>query len=335
MHHHNRACPDQYIVQRVRDGLKDIKPIHILNMHTYRNRDPHLDSYYSQLTDDTPELPYKKERLYKSSIHIGQLKLLHSEWKVLLEELYKLWQEGKLSVDGKECGQCDKKIVVIYPGGASGAHLIYLAKLFPLLEFELIDPNPFDKDLVYYKQISTHNEYFTDDLAKMYAKKYKDYLIVLVSDIRTADFSTQTDAEVEVAVQRDMDMQNDWFRIINPILCIYKFRAPYVYDATSKQTITYLHGYLNLQVVPPSSSTELRLIAYKNAPDSTYDSRKIESQCFYHNAISRGNIYIHGYEGICGLDSCYDCAALVECAALHIKMLREGFPHVIEEGGGS
>jgi hypothetical protein len=325
----NECIPRKYR-ETIQDGAKLLTAVNIINMHGYRTRHPQLHEFYNTISPSIPKIEYRPGNPFKSAIHIGQLKLLHSEWRFLLEYLYQMWANGELTNSGEHYGECNKKVVVIAPGGAAGYHFTQLAQMLPLLHFDLIDPNPFDEELKKYSQIETHQSLFTNELAHEYNKKYNGWIKIIVSDIRSANSEKMSREEVEKRVVSDMNLQDNWFRIINPDFCIYKFRSPYFSSTsyTKREVYHGIYGKLYFQSVPGATSSELRLVALKNAPEYDYDSREIEDQCFAHNSIDRGDLYIHGYEGICGLDSCYDCAAIVECAALHIKMLREGFPHV-------
>ena len=222
------SCIPQDIRNLINTGKDRLKDIHKCNMHTYRNPDPQYDNFYTILDDKFKRMKYRSGMPYKSSIHIGQLKLLLSEIRIIEHGLYELWSEGRLSMNGNKFGECDRPIVIIAPGGAAGYHFTQLCKLLPKLTFELIDPNPFDPELVKYPQISTHRKFFTDETAEFYRDKYnKEHVIILISDIRSADFRKSSADKVEEDVNRDMKMQDRWFRIINPDFCIYKFRTAY------------------------------------------------------------------------------------------------------------
>jgi hypothetical protein len=91
-----------------------------------------------------------------------------------------------------------------------------------------------------------------------------------------------------------------------------------------------LDGLLWFQALTGCTSTELRLYARKDCEYKEYDALHIEEACFYHNEVTRNNIFIHGYEGLYGLDSCYDCAGIIECLTFHISLVKQKFPHVSE-----
>ena len=419
-----QSCIPEHIKKLINEGRARLKDIHRLNMHTYRNPDPQYDTFYNILDDNFKRMKYESGSSYKSGIHIGQLKLLLSEIRIIEHGLYELWGEGRLSMNGNKFAECDRPVVVIAPGGAAGYHFTQLCKLLPKLKFELIDPNPFDRELIKYSQISTHRKFFTDETAEFYKNKYgKNHVIIIISDIRSADYRVSSANKVEEDVERDMKMQDRWFRIINPDFCIYKFRTAYIFkdkfgktnktntnsfnntnsenelDNGIKKNSNYafddnindveynsdsedisdleynsdsedisddeflrtdmrsnevtnmyipsydkyntdhieksnstnyigLNGLLWFQLLPGDTSTELRLYAKKDCDYKEYDALQIEEACYYHNQISRNNIFIHGYEGLYGLDSCYDCAGVIECLSFHISLVKQKFPHV-------
>jgi hypothetical protein len=357
----NSNCENENINQSINSYKDNLTKIHRLNMHTYTNDTPVYDEFYTHINKKSKEKEYSNNYINKSCVHIGQLKLLHSEIKLIEQTLYELWGEGRLSMKGKKYGECDRPIVVIAPGGAAGHHFMHSTILLPTIKFELYDPNPFDEQLVEHPNISTFSGYFTDDTAKMLKDKYsKDHVIIIVSDIRTADHKNSSKDKVEEDVYNDMKMQDRWFRIINPDFCIYKFRTEYNYNQEIKP-YNGLKGKLYFQVTQPPNSSELRLLARKDCPQHDYDPKRIEKICAYHNRVSRCNLYYHGYESNgnssydvktilsnrnveefdkikpdsskrintdLGLCSCYDCRGLVDMAAFHISLSKQKFPIV-------
>jgi len=254
--HHNKhnsynICEDERVTQNIDSHKDKLTNIHKLNMHTYRNENPIYDEFYTHITDKLPEKEYSSEYINKSCVHIGQLKLLHHEIKLIEQTLYELWGTGRLSMNNNKYAECDRPIVVIAPGGAAGHHFMQSTVLLPDIKFELYDPHPFEEQLVNYPNVSTFTGYFTDETATMLRDKYsKDHVIIIVSDIRTADHKHTTRDQVEDDVNRDMKMQDRWFRIINPDFCIYKFRTEYDYKQDI-QPYNGLKGELYFQVVPP------------------------------------------------------------------------------------
>ena len=247
----NDLCKNNKIQQTINDFKNELNNIHKLNMHTYRNETPIYDEFYTHITDKSPEKEYSDNYKNKSCIHIGQLKLLHHEIKLIEQTLYELWGTGRLSMNDNKYAECDRPIVVIAPGGAAGHHFMQSTVLLPDIKFELYDPHPFEEQLINYPNVSTFTGYFTDETATMLRDKYsKDHVIIIVSDIRTADYKTSTKDRVEEDIHSDMKMQDKWFRIINPDFCIYKFRTEYDYKQKIKP-YNGLKGELYFQITPP------------------------------------------------------------------------------------
>ena len=215
----------------------------------------------------------KRKKYYSKNnidvVHWGQRKLLLSEIEFLTLFLSEYTDK--------------KPIHVVYAGSAPGTHILYLSKLFPMINFELYDPRDFDTKLKS-KRIKTHKQYFTDDTANEWrSSKHLDKTILFISDIRTGDVSSMSSEEVEVQVKIDNQRQIDWYNIIMPKLSMFKFRLPY--DSDNKTP--YLDGDIYIQAYAPTNSTETRLIVGENAQMKIYDDREFEEQMFYFNNHER------------------------------------------------
>jgi len=254
------------------------------------------------LTKEFPRLKYYSRRgELKTTVHWGQRKLYLSELEFIIDH-YKLFDD-------------DSQKIIVYAGAAPGSHIPHLADLFPDIQFNLYDPNPFR----HYKRsnIADYNEYFTDEVAKQYEDVDN---VMFISDIRTADPTKLSPEEVEEYVQRDQQMQWDWYKIINPIKAMFKFRCPY-----TPGKYKYMSGKIYLQVWSPLSSSETRLVPDKKKV-KTYDNETYEDQMFYFNTQVRPSYYDHTY--IERYDHCYDCRAEIHIlrrtmAFLGIKQSKE------------
>jgi hypothetical protein len=271
-----------------------------------------------------PALPYRKDRERAAAdlfnLHHGQRKLFVGE----LEALTAMLSEA-LSTPPKST----KKLVVVYAGAAPGHHIPRLAQLFPMLEWHLIDPGAFEMrgppaDL---HRIHTYREYFTDASAA----EWRDRCDIFISDIRLNPPADAPDAEqqartgwspsFEKQVAIDMAAQDRWTSTIRPrVGASLKWRPPYI-DANSKETMTpvdSLRGRVLIQVWPPRSSTEGRLII--TGADAAagermqFDPVHYESACAQRNNIDRpwATYAAHGCAADCaaavpGFDYCYDC----------------------------
>jgi hypothetical protein len=243
---------------------------------------------------------HRRQNSFKQPLHWGQLKLMLTE----VEFLTKIVQDNT----------DNKPIYFVYAGAAPGHHIYYLQKLFPMVNFELYDPNDFvvkDNDTLH-----THVQFFMDDDAKNWRERVETDNIYLAfcSDIRTEPATSEN-------IVRNMAMQLGWWKIMNPELSMFKFRLPWENGETE-----YPEGDIYVQPYPGPTSTETRLVVKKNAPLKLYSNRKYEEACFYHNSVSRqmyypsklGNLNIQRD----GIDNCYDCVAFAHIAEEYIACMQ-------------
>eukprot|EP01095_Lingulamoeba_sp_RSL-Kostka_P002117 TRINITY_DN1300_c1_g1_i5.p1 TRINITY_DN1300_c1_g1~~TRINITY_DN1300_c1_g1_i5.p1 ORF type:complete len:524 (-),score=159.89 TRINITY_DN1300_c1_g1_i5:2-1573(-) len=245
---------------------------------------------------DAKAAPYRRRKHEeKTVIHWGQRKLLMSEIEFLSLK-------------------ADDNTVVIYAGAAPGTHIKYLSGMFPTVTFYLVDPAPFtvkEDD-----KIKLFNCLFTDELATEWRTKLseKGYTILFISDIRSADFDIQDNEEVEERVQADMEMQQNWHDLLEPLSSMLKFRLPY----SSTDTTEYLSGDIYLPVWGPLTTSESRLITHPGKERKIYDNAIYESQMFYFNTITRPALYYHEISSN-ELDHCYDCRAEIHILSEYLK----------------
>lgn len=219
------------------------------------------------ITPDLPEEAYRRRNeSEKKAVHWGQLKLLMNE--ILFFSLF--WDPTAVP-----------NPVVVYAGAAPGAHIPFLASMFPTFVFHLYDPRPFG--ISGSDRIHVHQQLFLDADAKRWANR-RD--VLFISDIRTADYTQMEGAENEAAIMADMRMQENWHNIIKPVRSHLKFRLPYVEGyAGAVTTVRYLNGFVFRQPWAPQTSTETRLVPTTGETD--WSSKKYEDQLFYHNAVVR------------------------------------------------
>jgi hypothetical protein len=257
------------------------------------------------LSFNDPLMEYKSRRHeYKNSFAWGQRKL----GLVLIQFLTLYWDYARI-----------KNPVVVYAGAAVGKNIHMSIDLFPEFEWHLYDPNFIDirldviadrkveklsepqksirkaeiiKDLSKKLNINTgDNGWFTNDTAKKFAGPEYKGRVFFLSDIRSVTHEI-SDEEFEKGVWRDMQMQSDWHKIINPVKSQLKFRLPYTtiseYDT---KYIRYLKGTIYKQPYTKVSSTETRLVPDDQIggihPEIDYDFKLYESTMFYHNTIIR------------------------------------------------
>lgn len=276
--------------------LQGKKSMHI--MHTLDARPVIKYTAKDRLLDLSKQKKYERRTYeYKPALHWGQLKLFLSE----VEFLTKVYQLASSQ---------SKEIWFVYAGAAPGHHIKFLSELFPTIHFELYDPNKFVvKDSV---MIKTHVQFFMDDDAKYWAEQ-KDKFVVFCSDIRTEPATHEN-------IVRNMNMQLEWWKIMNPELSMFKFRLPWELGTTE-----YPDGEIYIQAYPGPTSSETRLICKKNAELKMYDNTQYEDACFYHNSETR----VRKYQTILGnlvlardgLDMCYDCASFIYIMQEYLKVM--------------
>jgi hypothetical protein len=224
------------------------------------------------LNDGDPKLKYRRRTgEEKTAISYGQRKLLFGE----IHFLNLFWNQNEI-----------KNLVLVVAGAAPGIHYPLLEYLFPFIEkIHLYDPSPFK--IPESDKIKLYNEYFTDDVAKFWSlEQEKNKNVFFISDIRTADY-TKLDSleENELQIMKDMDHQMHWYKLINPIQALLKFRLPYQ-EQGMPRFVNYLDGCLMKQIYAPVTSTETRLVPSPNS-DKTYDCLQYEEQLFHFNVIVR------------------------------------------------
>lgn len=267
---------------------------------------PVADDFNRCITKDSERKQYvMRLNEFKRALHWGQLKLMLTE----IEFLTLVMLEYNESKD-------DRPISFVYAGAAPGNHTQYLSILFPEIHFELYDPNKFA--IKESKMIKIHtgeiNGMFTPAVAK-YWKDQVDKYVVFCSDIRTEPVTDEN-------VIANMNMQLEWWTIMQPMLSMFKFRLPWYAGITK-----YPAGDIYIQPFPGPTSTESRLIVKANAKLIDYDNIAYEEQLFYHNTVNR----YKSYKCILGdldlerdhLDNCYDCVSFINIVTKYLQLMKK------------
>ena len=213
---------------------------------------------YSQLEHRIDYMEAAARGLNK--VHLGQLKLFYCE--LLFLSLYSHLAD-----------------TILYIGAAEGYHTGFMAKLFPDHTFHLYDPRPFD--IPERDNVVLHQQLFTD--ADM--KDYRGQKLLLITDIRNAEFREHMDKEdqeaAEAVILRDLKLQEGWVRGLRPAMSSIKMRLPYVPGKTET-----LDGTAYLQPYGPAS-TETRL--HVSDPDSSkvWDHQEYDERMAYFNLDMR------------------------------------------------
>jgi len=204
---------------------------------------------------------------------------------------------------------------VLYAGAAPGEHIPFLAELFPALEFHLIDPAEFRVHHRFAEFPTTEERIicvrslFTKEIAKAWAPRAAQ--TIFFSDIRSGDHNQD---EFEREVWMNMQMQLEWWQIINPAASLFKFRLPYT-DGATESKCEYPDGKLLLQPCGPNTSTEGRLFVWAGAEMRKYDSISYENYYFWLNTVIREwASFDHGLPLtlVHGLCHCFDCSRVVQ-----------------------
>ena len=221
----------------------------------------------------SPRLSYYRRTFdNKKSIHWGQRKLLLSE----IQFLTLFWDPNTVP-----------KPIILYAGASPGTHIPFLLSMFKQAEFHLYDPSEFHIKAT--PQIHLYQQLFTDETAKQWQGRND---VFFISDIRAADYAKQLIQENETAVWNDMLAQQRWVEMINPVQALLKFRLPYATGGIGK-AVEYLNGHVFVQVWPPQTSTETRLVPLKSQgpqprwTTKIWDTLDYEEKLFYHNKIMR------------------------------------------------
>lgn len=298
-------CVFKTITKQESPDLDQKKLLALPNKHCkYTAKKDHVFDRHVRLDDPNYKEIYDAN--YKSdNMHIGQRKLLVSEIQLL---------NAYYSTKPK------KDPTILYIGSAPGTHLLVLTKLFPNVKFILYDGAKFDTKLSKNHKFELHNEFFDDNKAKEYTDH--DMPLLFVSDIRL------TEEKFEAGVVRDMKMQEDWVRIIDPVMSLLKFRMSY--DMKAGDKIKYLKGTLlfGIWAKPLSGETRLLVKQEDNKKSVNYEFSAYEQTQFFHNKYVRQFCFKSAYNSFKGqmyeLDNdycpCYDCYAELSILADYIKL---------------
>jgi hypothetical protein len=270
------------------------------------------------LTEKIPRKKYRRRnKEEKNQIHWGQRKLLLSEIEFLT-----LFLQSEKFIENP-----NKKIYMIYAGAAPGTHILYLASLFPNIYFILYDPREFNPILKKNKKIQTFVQLFLDETAAEWkSEDHPDKHILLVSDIRTAEPDTMMPKEVEDHIRSDNQMQKQWYEIMKPTMSMFKFRLPW-----DKKTTEYPRGDIYIQIFPPLTSTETRLIVHgPDAPVKIYDNKEYEERMFYFNTEHRLYLYENSLSEFSvqekeGLNNQYDSVSEIYVLTEYLKHMGKNY----------
>lgn len=192
----------------------------------------------------------------------------------------------------------ENKYIIVYAGAAHGNNIAFVSKLRPDIEFHLYDPGTFKINEVKGKIIIYNTEthptktgdkdgFFTNDEAKYWREKQKkNGNVFFMSDIRIVDSEIDEIAQ-EYQIQKDMDMQWDWVRIIRPVYSQLKFRLSFKQiqgQLVSLRYRDYLPGVIYFGFWTGfSSETRLVTSAKESRKTVVWDVYRYENNLVYFN----------------------------------------------------
>ena len=238
--------------------------------------------------DTAPRAPYRRrEKEIKTVEHRGQRKLILVE----IEFLSRFAQPGD---------------VIIYAGGAGGAHHLTLSTMFPDLDFILYDPRPFARGVRDLPRYEVRQEFFTISTAQELATRLRaqERRYLFLSDIRRAERGLPELVRQQLILE-DLEAQRTWVMILNPVASLLKFVMPYPMEGIPNQ-VNYFDGTIFIQPYAGATSSETRLLVLDPHSTRRYDIKQYEDVMFYYNTVTRTTYYENVEHVGC---HCYDCAA--------------------------
>jgi|694.fasta_scaffold17692_11 hypothetical protein len=260
------------------------------------------------LNDTLHQAPYDETYQPLTNINMSQRKLLLSEIQ-LMNEYYKIYSTTS-----------QKTPLILYIGSAPGVHIPYLHMMYPKLKFVLYDSAKFDKTLVDYNTKLGSNIFefhedndgiFTTEKANELINKYTEYDLLFICDIR---LDSDNNNDFDKNVMNNIRQQEEWVRILNPLLSLLKFRLPY----NVKDNITYISGKLLYGIWRPPKSTESRLLIHQNEinQNNNYNGDNYEKNLFFNSKYTRPFSFMKAFddfpEYITNTNKycpCFDCYA--------------------------
>jgi cap2 methyltransferase len=267
-------------------------------------------TYHSQKnrpeSDQTPPTPTGEWYTTENNIHIGQRKLLMSEIHFLTEvHRYDEWDH--------------QPMLCVYAGACPGTHIRELARMFPNVYFLLVDPAFEDVHArkLKHPRITVCSNVFTMDtvnaikawMAEAQVRGYPEgrhwvYTalaalcggrrfpivrenLLFISDIRQSPYD-------EVNIAREMKDQESWFTRLGAYGGLLKFRLPFPTPTEHREPVESLEGDLCLPIWGPQSTTECRLVVWKDAQTCKYDPVVHERIMAGFNSTERNKEYTHG-----------------------------------------
>ena len=223
----------------------------------------------------------KEEKSNANTVKYGQGKLFFSEL-----QFFNLYYDPKIH----------KRPICLYIGAALGTHIATLAKMYPMFEYHLYDPQEFNMevlkehigdeiDIENGKNIKIYQKLFEDkDMKKWKKQQEEGSNIFFVVDIRNLNYERIENVDKnqdkfrknEKLVMDDMLLQQKWYQTIKPTKALLKMRLPYYEKFLTSNEIEYeyLDGIVYRQQFSSQTSSETRFVPFDPNSDGTYKMRK-------------------------------------------------------------
>lgn len=238
------------------------------------------------LHENQPKMTYDGSKTFTKNMHYGQVKLFSNELEFLLSFVFK-----------NDRGKSDKRKIVLYIGAGPGEHIVYLAKMFPTVEWHLFDCR-FDPRLEKNKNVYLELRYFRESDVKIFRDfaREPDIDLYLISDIRNLTYDSKSwSFEETMKSWEDMELQRSWVEQIKPVYSMLKFKLPFPEPEVLEkigESVSYLPGIIYKQPWARGKSVETRLIiSSENMVPVEWSLKDFEEQMFYHNAVIRQEEY--------------------------------------------
>ena len=221
--------------------------------------------------------------------------------------------------------------IVLYTGSARGSELILLSQMFPSVFFVLYDGTEFDKKLRELPDaFELHKVKVTTDVISGLAQRFSKMTerLIFICDM---DFGIDT--------EKDMNLQEEWMRLLNPAMSLLKFRLP------RKENMLYPKGVILYDVWSKDDSLDSRILIQNKhiLKKISYDSDAYEQSMFFHIKFARPFCYLkesrdmelqqYIYQDNNAYCPCYDCIAELKILQEYASVMRADFGGVIHQFG--
>lgn len=189
--------------------------------------------------------------------------------------------------------------IVVYAGCSNGRHIKILSDMFQNIEFHLYDIGQFDNLVVNHPRIKLNHYYennitqdrgnFTEKVAEYYKSISSNNIIVFISNINSDTITEQT-------TNLNQRQQENWIKIMNPVMSMLRFRVPYL----NKEIYSYLDGEIRFNCWDRQYTDETRLIVFPPFKSKNINYTSYREQLSWYNLLLRNhdmsNEYLENFD---------------------------------------